>query len=74
VDGKEAEFYKNFSDINDLEILQCVFPNKNDGNNNKTILCNMWENKAPGTEFPRIFCAGIGPLQLGIVLVYLYFL
>ena len=23
----------------------------------------------PGTELPRDFCAGIGPLQLGIVLV-----
>ena len=25
---------------------------------------------APGTEFARDFCAGIGPLQLGAVLVY----
>ena len=24
---------------------------------------------APGTEFARDFCAGIGPLQLGVVLV-----
>ena len=24
---------------------------------------------APGTEFVRDFCAGIGPLQLGVVLV-----
>ena len=24
-----------------------------------------------GTEFVRDFCAGIGPLQLGVVLVYL---
>ena len=24
---------------------------------------------APGTEFAREFCAGIGPLQLGVVLV-----
>ena len=24
---------------------------------------------APGTEFARVFCAGIGPLQLGVVLV-----
>ena len=23
----------------------------------------------PGTELPRDFCAGIGPLQLGVVLV-----
>ena len=27
---------------------------------------------APGTEFARDFCAGIGPLQLGVVLVYLF--
>ena len=26
---------------------------------------------APGTEFARDFCAGIGPLQLGVVLVSL---
>ena len=25
---------------------------------------------APGTEFARDFCAGIGPLQLGVVLVF----
>ena len=29
----------------------------------------VWENTAPSTEFPRDFCAGIGPLQLGVVLV-----
>ena len=28
----------------------------------------VWENMAPGTELLRIFCAGIGPLQLGAVL------
>ena len=28
----------------------------------------------PSTELPRDFCAGIGPLQLGVVLVYLFFL
>ena len=28
---------------------------------------------APGTEFARDFCAGIGPLQLGVVLVMLIF-
>ena len=27
---------------------------------------------APGTEFARDFCAGIGPLQLGVVLVRLF--
>ena len=29
----------------------------------------MWENTTPSTELPRDFCAGIGPLQLGVVLV-----
>ena len=29
---------------------------------------------APGTEFARDFCAGIGPLQLGVVLVYYNFI
>ena len=33
----------------------------------------MWENTTPSTELPRDFCAGIGPLQLGVVLV-LFFL
>ena len=28
---------------------------------------------APGTEFARDFCAGIGPLQLGVVLVFFIF-
>ena len=28
---------------------------------------------APGTEFARDFFAGIGPLQLGVVLVFLRF-
>ena len=28
---------------------------------------------SPGTEFARDFCAGIGPLQLGVVLVLLPF-
>ena len=27
------------------------------------------ENTTPSTELPRDFCAGIGPLQLGVVLV-----
>ena len=31
----------------------------------------MWENTAPGTEFPRILCAGIGTLHLGVMLVLL---
>ena len=29
----------------------------------------MWENTTPSPELPRDFCAGIGPLQLGVVLV-----
>ena len=33
------------------------------------ILDIMWENTVPGTKFHRIFCAGIGPLQVGVVLV-----
>ena len=32
----------------------------------------MWENTTP-TELPRDFCAGIGPLQLGVVLVFYFF-
>ena len=34
------------------------------------IVCIMWGNTAPDTEFPTIVCAGIGPFQLGVVLVY----
>ena len=33
-------------------------------------MCIVWENMVPGTELPHIFCAGIGPLQLGFVLVF----
>ena len=29
----------------------------------------VWGNTTPSTELPRDFCAGIGPLQLGVVLV-----
>ena len=29
---------------------------------------------SPGTEFARDFCAGIGPLQLGVVLVIFFFM
>ena len=39
----------------------------------KSILGIVWENMTPGTELPRDFCAGIGPLQLGVVLVCLCF-
>ena len=34
----------------------------------------VWENMTPSTELPRDFCAGIGPLQLGVVLVCLLFI
>ena len=34
----------------------------------------VWENTTPSTELPRDFCAGIGPLQLGVVLVHFYFI
>ena len=41
----------------------------------KKIMSNIrWENMAPGTEFARDFCAGIGPLQLGVVLVVLFYM
>ena len=33
------------------------------------ILGLVWENTTPSTELPIDFCAGIGPLQLGVVLV-----
>ena len=29
----------------------------------------MWENTTPSTELPLNFCAEIGPLQVGVVLV-----
>ena len=39
----------------------------------KSILGIRWENMAIGTECARNFCARIGPLQLGILLVpYLF--
>ena len=43
----------------------CFFSNQNDGNNENL----FWENTTPSTELPRDLCAGIGPLQLGVVLV-----
>ena len=39
----------------------------------KSILGIRWEKTAIGNEFARKFCAGIGPLQLGVVLVSLNF-
>ena len=41
---------------------------------NISILGIMWENTALGTEFGHNFCAGIGPLQLGFVLVSFVFM
>ena len=43
----------------------------------KSILGIVWENMALGTELPRIFCVGIGPLQLDVVLamdIIMYYL
>ena len=34
----------------------------------------MLENTTPSTELPRDLCAGIGPLQLGVVLVRFLFI
>ena len=34
----------------------------------------MWENTTPSNELPRDFCAGIGPLQLGVVLILINFI
>ena len=31
----------------------------------------LWENTTPSTELPRDFCAGIGPLQCGVLLVFI---
>ena len=33
----------------------------------------VWGNMTPSTELPRDFCAGIGPPQLGVVLVFVLF-
>ena len=33
----------------------------------------VWKNATSSTELPRDFCAGIGPLQLGVVLVCVFF-
>ena len=37
------------------------------------ILGIVWEDTTPCTELPKDFCAGIGPLQLGVVLVLFLF-
>ena len=46
-----------------------LFPNKTMG----IIKKKYFGHSAPGTELPRIFFAGIGPLQLGVVLVFMIF-
>ena len=38
----------------------------------KSIVGIVW-TLGPGTKLPHILCAGIGPLQLGIVLVSIIF-
>ena len=46
-----------------------VFPSTCHQGSAQYILVIMWENTAPGTEFPLIFCDGIGLLKLSVVLV-----
>ena len=36
----------------------------------KSISSISWENTARGTELAYDFCAGIGPLQLAVMLVH----
>ena len=33
----------------------------------------VWKNATSSAELPRDYCAGIGPLQLGVALVFSYF-
>ena len=40
--------------------------------NQSWALCGKIENTVPGIELPRIFCAWIGPLQHGVVLVIIF--
>ena len=42
-------------------------------NEKSTFRAIRWDNTAPGTKFAYDFCAGIGQLQLGVVLVLLFF-
>ena len=37
----------------------------------KTSLGIAWENTVTGIELSRMFCTGIDPLQLGVVLIFL---
>ena len=46
-----------------------VFPSTYHQGSAQFISNIRWENMASGTELARDFCAGIGPLQLGVVLV-----
>ena len=50
------------------------FLNKNDENNENPFCGHCVGKYDPSTELPRDFCAGIGPLQLGVVLVFFFFL
>ena len=52
---------------------QCIFSQLKRWQLLKFISSIRWENTSPGTEFTHNFFAGIGPLQLGIVLVLLKF-
>ena len=55
--------------------LVCFFLTKTMGFKNNNFFCIVWQNTAldPGTRLPHIICAGIGPLQLGVVLVLIFF-
>ena len=48
------------------------FPNENGGNNNNPFWALGGKIRALVLNSPVTFCAGIGPLQLGIVLVTIY--
>ena len=47
------------------------FLNKNDENSENPFCGHCVGKYDPSTELPSDFCAGIGPLQLGVVLVSL---
>ena len=49
------------------------FLNKNDENNENPFCGHCVGKYDPSTDLPRDFCAGIGPLQLSVVLVILLY-
>ena len=55
-----------------LSIQRAFFPTKIMGILVMNIHFGPFEDTAPGTDLCRIFCAGIGPLPLGVVLVMLF--